>query len=100
MFKLVKVNESKTFEKWENELGYTLSKRYYDDNIYGLYCSSTEGLPSIYFEEDINGFKPVDAKIETTSYGAVSIERIDEIIKGLEIAKETVKQIKEQFLNK
>lgn len=60
-------------------------------------------LPSIYFHDDLYGQCDPRFEIQTTSYGAMRIEKYDEVIRCMMAAKETAivlteKFIKEEFL--
>lgn len=57
-------------------------------------------LPLIYVEHDLEECTLCKFSIQTTSYGSLAINEIEEVIKGFEQAVEVVKILTEKFVNK
>lgn len=54
-------------------------------------------MPTIEVDDDIYTFTLKDFKIQTTAYGSKDVEDIQKIIKGYEIAIESVKELERMF---
>lgn len=53
---------------------------------------------SIYVKEDFDTDKILGFKIQTTSYGALAVDKIEKVIEGYNIAIKTVKELEKMFL--
>ncbi|WP_415276456.1 hypothetical protein [Clostridium perfringens] len=103
MMKLISENigKERTSKVYEC-LGYEIRElKYHDGGYVSLIisgCQSEKYLPSIYTEEnfdtcDIEGFK-----IQTTAYGALHSDEIEEVIKGYQVALKVVKELEKKYL--
>lgn len=58
-------------------------------------------LPDIYdcvdYLNNSDQSKEFDFQIQTTSYGALSLEDIEKVIKGLQVAMDTIKEVEATF---
>lgn len=104
-FKLIKeINK----ENWNNKIysnGYynvSIRKNNYIDVVI-CKCDNEEidinikYLPTIFINTDLYTDEYIieDMTIQTTSYGTLSVKEIEEVVKGYNIALETVKELKE-----
>ena len=91
-----------TLYKYENKY-YTVREICYDNNYTGLYIerkNNNSYIENIEVMEDLDTFKIIGFRIQTTAHGSKKIRDIKEIIKGYEIAIATVEQLEKMFLNK
>ena len=93
-----KVRSSKLYEC----LGYEIEELKYHDNNYTSIivtgCQSEKYLPGIYVEDDFDTCNIKGFKIQTTSYGALNQDEIEEVIKGYQIALKVVNELEKKYL--
>lgn len=80
-------NSFYTVEEINNKWGYSYN------------CTTKDKyIPDIYIKSNLDDNSLIDfISIQTTSYGTMEVEEIEKVIKGYQIAVETVKQLKEIF---
>ena len=96
------MTEDKEIKYYQSQYYEIRLRKYLHTDCKSVNVSRSSGyyIPAIEVIEDNNNYDIVGFEIQTTSYGALSTEQIEEIIKGYEIAVATVKQLEKMFLNK
>lgn len=101
-FELIKTEYNERVDFYENDF-YKIIVEIYNNKIFSFVVEKKmKNLASIYINEDWKnekgneyGIKSVE--IQTTSYGSMDIEGIENLIENYKIAVETVKEIKKTF---
>ena len=96
------VTEDKEIKYYQNQYYEIRLRKYLHTGYKSVNISRSSGyyIPAIEVIEDNDNYDIVGFEIQTTGYGALSTEQIEEVIKGYEIAIATVKQLERMFLNK
>ena len=93
-----KVRSSKVYEC----LGYEIHElTYHDSGLVTLIinpCKSEKYLPTIYADDDFDTCGIKGFKIQTTAYGALHSDEIEEVIKGYQVALRVVKELEKKYL--
>ena len=94
------ITEDKEIKYYQNQYYEIRLRKHMNYKSVNINRLSGYYIPVIEVIEDNDNYDIVDFRIQTTSYGALSIEQIKEITKGYEIAIATVRQLEKMFLNK